>query len=111
MWRGSAGQRHRCAEETRGLQAGLLHDALPHQGGDARLTVMWSITNYTPYKAGKTWTRTKEGVHQWIVVVKAVYDIDAHGAVSLSDEQPELLRLPEYHGAPGGSSLKYDADL
>jgi hypothetical protein len=72
---------------------------------------MWSLTNHTPYRAESTWGRDKDGVHEWIVAVKATYDIAPDGAVSLSDEQLDPLLAPEYHGEPGASSLRYDADL
>lgn len=72
---------------------------------------MWSITNHTPYKAGKTWGRDKEGVHEWIVAVKATYDILADGSVKLAEEQLDPLLAPEYNGEDGVSSLRYEADL
>ena len=72
---------------------------------------MWAISNETPYKAGKTWGRDKDGVHEWIVAVKATYAIQADGRLELAAEQPEPLLVPEYNGEPGQSSLKYDADL
>lgn len=72
---------------------------------------MWSITNDTPYKAGKTWGRDKDGVHEWIVAVKATYDILPDGSVTLAEEQLEPLLAPEYNGEDGLSSLRYDADL
>ncbi len=72
---------------------------------------MWSITNHTPYKAGKTWGRDKDGVHEWIVAVKGTYDILPDGSVKLADEQLEPLLAPEYNGEDGLSSLRYEADL
>lgn len=72
---------------------------------------MWAISNRTPYRAGKTWARDMEGVHQWIVAVKATYTINPDGAVALADEQIEPLLAPEYTGDPGRSSLRYDAEL
>jgi hypothetical protein len=72
---------------------------------------MWAITNHTPYKVGKTWGRDKEGVHEWIVAVKGTFDVQPGGKLVLANEQLEPLRLPEYHGAVGLSSLLYDADL
>jgi hypothetical protein len=72
---------------------------------------MWSITNHTPFKAGKTWGRDKEGVHEWIVAVKGTYDILPDGSVKLSDEQLDPLLAPEYNGEDGLSSLRYEADL
>ena len=72
---------------------------------------MWAIDNRTPYRTAKTWGRDKDGVHQWIVAVKASFDIKADGRIALADEQHEPLIAPEYHGDPGLSSLRYDADL
>ncbi len=72
---------------------------------------MWRLANTTPYAAGRIWGRDKEGVHEWIVVVKGTFRIDDGGAVELAKEQPEPLFLPEYHGEPGASSLRYDGDL
>ena len=72
---------------------------------------MWSITNHTPYKAGKTWGRDKEGIHEWIVAVKGTYDILDDGSVKLAEEQLEPLLAPEYNGEDGLSSLRYEADL
>jgi hypothetical protein len=72
---------------------------------------VWAITNRTPYAAGKTWARDKEGVYEWVVAVKGTFDIKADGKLALADEQPGPLALPEYYGEPGQSSLLYDADL
>lgn len=72
---------------------------------------MWYITNHTPFKAGKTWGRDKEGVHQWIVAVKGTYDILPDGSVKIADEQLDPLLAPEYNGEDGLSSLRYEADL
>jgi hypothetical protein len=72
---------------------------------------MWSLTNHTPYKADSTWGRDKDGVHEWIVAVKGTFDIAPDGTLTLADEQLDPLIAPEYHGDPGASSLRYDADL
>ena len=72
---------------------------------------MWSVTNHTPYKADSTWGRDKDGVHEWIVAVKATYDIMPDGSLALADEQLEPSLLPEYIGEDGVSSLRYEADL
>jgi hypothetical protein len=72
---------------------------------------MWAIENRTPYKVESTWGRDQEGVHEWIVAVKATFDIQTDGRLTLADEQLEPLLLPEYHGEAGASSLRYDADL
>lgn len=72
---------------------------------------MWHLRNDTVYAADRTWVRDKEGKHQWIVVVKATFDFDAHGSLRLADVQLPPLHAPEYFGEPGRSSLRYDADL
>lgn len=72
---------------------------------------MWTLQNRTPYAAERTWLRDKTGAHQWMVSVKATFDVSETGKVRLSEEQLPLLLLPEYHGEPGASSLKYEADL
>ncbi|WP_246136920.1 DUF2169 family type VI secretion system accessory protein [Myxococcus llanfairpwllgwyngyllgogerychwyrndrobwllllantysiliogogogochensis] len=55
--------------------------------------------------------RDKQGAHQWIVVVKATFDVSESGKVSQSDEQIAPLLSPEYHGEPGQSSLRYEAEM
>jgi hypothetical protein len=72
---------------------------------------MLRIQNRTPYKVERAWGRDKDGVHEWIVAVKATFDIKPDGAVTLADEQLDPLLLPEYNGEPGASSLRYDADI
>lgn len=72
---------------------------------------MWMLDNQTPFEAERTWVRDKNGVHHWIVVVKATYDIKDDGRLSLSDEPLEPLLAPEYIGEDGESSLRYEADL
>lgn len=72
---------------------------------------MWAIKNLTPFKVGKTWGRDKNGIHEWIVAVKATYDIKPDGSLQLAEKQLDPLLLPEYNGEDGLSSLRYDADL
>lgn len=72
---------------------------------------MWAVKNQTPYQAAGCWGRVQDGTHEWIVAVKATYRIGPDGALALADEQLPVLIAPEHHGEPGGSSLRYDADL
>ncbi|MGW8392271.1 DUF2169 family type VI secretion system accessory protein [Pseudoduganella sp. HUAS MS19] len=72
---------------------------------------MWAVKNRTPYEAAGGWGRDKNGVHEWIVVVKGTFDITADGRTVLAQEQIAPLLAPEHHGAPGSSSLRYEADL
>lgn len=72
---------------------------------------MWRVRNSTPYRVDRGWGRDKDGVHEWIVVVKGTFDIKPDGSTALAEEQVEPLLLPEYTGEPGYSSLRYDADI
>lgn len=72
---------------------------------------MWAIRNHTPYAVGSTWGRDKDGVHEWIVVVKGTYAIKRNHNPALADKQLEPLLVPEFNGEDGASSLRYDADL
>jgi hypothetical protein len=72
---------------------------------------MWELLNQTPFAAERTWVRDQHGRHQWIVVVKATYDVTASGELMLSEAAVDPLLAPEYIGEPGESSLRYDADL
>ncbi|HYO59313.1 DUF2169 domain-containing protein [Archangium sp.] len=72
---------------------------------------MWAIKDKTPYASERTWIRDKSGAHRWIVAVKATFDIGVDGAVRLADEQVPPRFVPEHHGEPANSSLRYEADL
>lgn len=73
--------------------------------------LMWMIENQTSYAAERTWVRDKNGVHHWIVVIKATFDIVNNGIPKLAKEQLKPLYAPEYHGRDGESSLRFDTDL
>jgi hypothetical protein len=72
---------------------------------------MWALFNHTPYGAERNWTRDKDGMHWWIVAVRATFDIMSTGELRLADEQVPPLLAPEYFGDPQKTSLKYDSDL
>jgi len=72
---------------------------------------MWLLHNRTPYAADRTWVQDPDGTKRWVVVVKATFDIDPDGRLTLADEQLPPLLAPEYHGVDGASSLRYEADL
>src|SRR5262245_19241380 len=72
---------------------------------------MWSIRNRTPFAAKGSWGRDRDGVHEWIVVVKGTFDVKRDSTLSLADQQLEPLLLPEYNREDGASSIRYDADL
>ena len=72
---------------------------------------MWQVDNRTPFAAERGWVRNRNGAEVWLVAVKATFDILPDGNAEVAKEQPPVLRLPEHHGKPGKSSIKYDADL
>ncbi len=72
---------------------------------------MWQVDNRTPFAAERGWVRDRDGAEIWLVAVKATFDINPDGTTEVSKEQPPVLRIPEYHGEPGKSSIKYEADL
>lgn len=76
---------------------------------------MWTLKNHTPYAVDGMWGRDRDGVHQWIVAVKATYRLHpglAPAAVpELAPRQLPTLIAAEYHGEAGLSSLRYDSDL
>jgi hypothetical protein len=72
---------------------------------------MWALENQTPYAADRNWTRDKQGVHVWVVAVKATFDFAPGGIVKLADEQLPPQVEPEFRGEPADSSLRLDSDL
>ncbi|MFE8603874.1 DUF2169 family type VI secretion system accessory protein [Archangium violaceum] len=72
---------------------------------------MWALINETPYKAAATAVIDKTGARHWAVVVKGTFTLHPDGNTRLAQEQVDLLFSPEYRGAPGKSSLLYEADL
>jgi len=72
---------------------------------------MWQLENRTPYAAERNWVRDKQGAHQWIVAVKATFDVPQRGDLELADEQRPVLYAPEFNGEDGASSVRYEMDL
>jgi hypothetical protein len=72
---------------------------------------MWQVDNRTPFAAERGWVRDRDGAEVWLVAVKCTFDIMPDGSTEVSAEQPLVLRVPEYNGEPGKSSLRYEADL
>jgi hypothetical protein len=72
---------------------------------------MWQIENRTPFAAERGWVRDRDGAEIWLVALKCTFDIYPDGTVGVSKEQPAVLRVPEYHGEPGKSSVKFESDL
>ena len=72
---------------------------------------MWQVDNRTPFAAERGWVRDRNGAEVWLVAVKCTFDIAPDGTLAVSKEQPPVLRVPEYYGEPGQSSLKYEQDM
>jgi hypothetical protein len=72
---------------------------------------MWQVDNRTPFAAERGWVRDRDGAEVWLVAVKATFDIKPDGSTEVAQDQPPVLRVPEYHGEPGKSSIRYEADL
>lgn len=72
---------------------------------------MWYLDNRTPYAAERTWLRDKTGHHHWVVAVKGTFEITPHGDLCIADDQPPPALLPEHHGDPSSTSLRFDSDL
>lgn len=72
---------------------------------------MWAVNNRTAYAAERNWVRDKNGVHHWMVAVKATFTFEQDGSFKLADEQLPPLVAPEWFGDPAATSLKYDSDM
>lgn len=72
---------------------------------------MWQIENRTPFAAEQGWIRNRDGAEVWLVVVKASFDIQPDGTTEVAKVQPPPLRVPEHHGEPGSSSIRYESDF
>ena len=66
---------------------------------------MWSLDNRTAFAADRNWIRDKQGAHHWLVAVRATFDIDSGGRLTLADEQLPPLLQPEYRGDPATSRM------
>jgi hypothetical protein len=71
---------------------------------------MWTLNNRTPYAAERNWIRDKQGVHHWMLAVKATFALSETGAMTLADEQLPPALAPEWFGDPSTTALKYDSD-
>jgi len=72
---------------------------------------VWQIENRTPFAAAQGWIRDRRGAEVFLVVVKATFDVLPDGTTKPAVEQPEPLRVPEYHGEPGQSSIRKELDF
>jgi len=72
---------------------------------------VWALRNRTGFAAERNWTRDRDGIHWWVVAVRATFDLVAGGRLALADQQLPPTLAPVYFGEPGASSLRYDSEL
>jgi hypothetical protein len=72
---------------------------------------MWEVSNRTPFAAGSSWVRDREGAEVWLVAVRGTFAINPDGSTVPAEQQEESCLVPTYRGEPGKSSLIYDTDL
>lgn len=72
---------------------------------------MWSVDNQTTFSADRCFVRDKDGAEIWLVAVRATFDMDPSGAITIAETQEPVALAPEYSGKPGHSSLRSDLDL
>jgi hypothetical protein len=69
------------------------------------------IENYTPFAADRAVLLDKDGGKVWVVVVKGTFRIEADGQCVLHEQQEPVVRVPQYTGQPGLSTLVRDNEL
>lgn len=69
------------------------------------------IDNRTPFAVEMNFPTDEEGRPLVVPVVKATFDVDTRGVLSLAPEQVPIDFLGENHGEPGISSIRLEPDL
>jgi hypothetical protein len=59
----------------------------------------------------RAFARDCDGAEKWIVAVRATFDFDVNGYVSVAKTQQDVCLAPIHFGDPSVSSMKYDTDL
>jgi hypothetical protein len=72
---------------------------------------MWLHDNLTPFAAGHTWVRDRNGAEVWVVAVKATFLVRPDGTTEIAEEQEPVTLAPKFREDPAKSSLVYDSDL
>jgi hypothetical protein len=69
-----------------------------------------SIDNRTPFAFEPLLLADEDGRPIVAPLVKATFDLDSNGGVTLAEDQLPVNFAGEYHGAPGESSLRYEPE-
>ncbi|MER0240059.1 DUF2169 domain-containing protein [Fulvimarina sp. MAC8] len=71
---------------------------------------MWAVDNTTPFAAEGYFVRDREGLENWVVALRASFDIRADGLVSMRETQPPVRLAPQYEG-DGSEVLLAEAEI
>lgn len=72
---------------------------------------MWTVANTTPYVVESEVLRDRSGAETLVVVVKGTFIVRTDGQCDVDDEQVTIVRVPQFIGPPGQSSLLCDSDF
>ncbi|RJQ70915.1 MAG: DUF2169 domain-containing protein [Desulfobacteraceae bacterium] len=70
-----------------------------------------NLENLTPFEAERYAISDKEGKNLLLIVVKATYNFDKHGALTAADKKQPIEMADIYYGTPGESSIRYASDF
>lgn len=73
--------------------------------------MVWNLVNETPFAAERCFLRDTDGAETWIVMIRATFVIHPDGTTTRAGEQVPVCLAPEYTGAAGRSSLRYESDI
>jgi len=69
------------------------------------------IQNRTPFAAEAYFATDEDGRPLLVPIIKATFDVDTRGGLSLAEEQVPVDYLGSNHGEPGESSLRLEPDI
>lgn len=71
---------------------------------------MWQVDNHTPFAALGYFVRDRRGMENWVVAVRARFDIQENGLNAIADEQGAIRITPDY-GDDENLELQAEADI
>lgn len=71
---------------------------------------MWEVENRTPFATLGYFVRDRRGMENWVVAVRARFEIQDNGLNALADEQGEVRIVPEYQDDES-LELQAEADI